>query len=252
MSDSSVTQQDASGLKTTDSWQPGLLSSIVACLVGGAVTFAVLLKLHPLFTLPELPELGMYPSPELIKQYQEAYSEFGSKNGAVDCAVLGGCMGLAFGLLTANGKRVVGSIAGAVSGVLAGSAIGFFVGMQLASDFNGGTNQSITLATMYHFAIWGGICLVVFSAISLMYKRKNLSNAIAAALIGGLFASAVYNVISGIMFPTMRSFVPSITPTEMNNRILWIACCSLTVGLCLGCGTAYAKLRPETGKAAST
>lgn len=234
------------------SWQPGLGASVAACLLSGAVAFGVLLKLHPLYTLPELPELGMYPSPELIKQYHEAYSDFGAKNGSVDCAILGGCLGLFFGLLTATSKRLVGAIAGSVSGVLAGAAIGYLIGKQLANDFNLGASQSITQTTMYHFAVWGGICLVVFSGISLIYKRKELGNAIAAALIGGLFASAVYNVISGIVFPTLRITVPSITPPEMSNRILWIVCCSLTIGLCLGGGTLYSKLRPSANKLATT
>ncbi|MFO0943285.1 MAG: hypothetical protein U0930_21330 [Pirellulales bacterium] len=246
-----VDQQQDSQLSPAISWQPGLLVAIAACVIGGAVSFAVLFKLYPLYPLPELPELGQYPSAELIQQYHEAYSDFGAQNGAVDCAIIGGCMGLFFGLLTANGKRLVGSIAGAVSGVLSGAGIGFLIGRQLAKDFNGGESQSITLTTMYHFAVWGGICLIVFTVLSLIYKKKEISNAVAAAIVGGLFASAVYNVVSGIMFPTMRVSVPSITPPDLGHRLLWIACCSLTIGLCLGGGMLYARLRPATPKTAS-
>lgn len=229
-----VDTDSTSAINSSDrSWQPSILLSVIAATLGGVVGFFILYKLHPYFPRPELPEMPQYPSEELRALYRDAELNFHSKNGAVDCAILGGCLGLLLGIFTSR-KRVLSAIAGTTLGVLSGGIVGAGIGYRVATDINSSAEQSLLLSSLYHFAIWGAIGILVFTAIAVFHDLKQIGSAIISGILAGVFASLAYIVVSSIMFPTAN--LSLVFPEPSTQRFVWIASGCLALGLCLGLG----------------
>ncbi len=215
------------------SWQPSILLSVIAATLGGVVGFLILYKLHPYFPRPELPEMPQYPSEELRALYRDAELKFHSQNGAFDCAILGGCLGLLLGLVTGR-KKVLSAIAGTALGVVSGGGVGAGIGYRVATDINRSAEQSLLFSSLYHFAIWGTIGILVFAAIAVVHDLKQIGNAIISGILAGVFAALAYIVVSSIMFPTANLSI--VSPESSTQRFVWIASGCLALGLCLGLG----------------
>lgn len=223
---------ETDSLPTTNSidptWQPSVLLSIVAAALGGVVGFFILYKLHPFFPRPELPEMPQYPSEELRALYRDAELNFHFQNGAFNCATLGGCLGLLFGLfISRSSKRILSALSGIVLGVIAGGLAGAGIGYKVATDINNSTQQTLLLSSLYHFAIWAAIGTLVCAAIAVFNDRKQMGSVLITGLLAGIFASLAYNVISSIMFPTAN--LSLITPESTTQRVVWVVsgCLSL-------------------------
>ena len=227
------------------SWQPSILLSLVAGTLGGVVGFFILYALHPFFPRPELPEMPQYPSEELRALYRDAELNFHFQNGAFNCAILGGCMGIVFGLFTGrSSKRILSAIFGMVLGAIAGGLAGGGIGYKVATDINSSTQQTLLLSSLYHFTLWVVIGIFVFAALAVCNDLKQMGSVVISAVLAGIFASLAYNVVSSIMFPTAN--LSLITPESTTQRIVWMASGCLSLGLCLGLGFRKSNAAPDT------
>jgi uncharacterized membrane protein YeaQ/YmgE (transglycosylase-associated protein family) len=224
-------------------WHPSVIATLLAGLIGGAAGLLLLNGLHPVFPLADLPELGPYPSKELIEKYSVAEYAFRSRNGATDCGILGGCLGLFFGLLTAGNYRVKAMISSALAGVLAGAIGGYVVGLMVAASIVSSAEQSLLQSTTYHAMIWAPIGAAISGAIALLHSPRQLLPALLAGLVGGIVGSIAYNVLASILYPLSNLSI--ITPDTLMERLVWIGSGVLGLGACLLFGLRSAPARPQ-------
>ncbi len=237
------TDSPLASINADRSWQPSILLSLIAALLGGVVGFLILYKLHPYFPRPELPDMPQYPSEELRALYRDAELKFHSQNGAFDCAILGGCLGLLLGLITGR-KRLLSALAGTLLGAIAGGVAGVGIGYKVATDINSSTQQTLLLSSLYHFAIWAALGTFVFAALAIVNDLKQMGSVIISGVLAGILASLAYNVASSILFPTAN--LSLITPGPSSQRVIWFASGCLGLGLCLGLGFRKSDASPRS------
>lgn len=226
-----VTVEESAPALTSHYFQPRAVATVLAGVVGGGLGFLVIHWLHPLHPLPQLPELGAYPSAALLEQHTIAETEFRSFNGAMDCGILGGCLGLLVGLVASTRRRFLTAAAAGASGALGGALIGFVVGQVVAYGINHSWQQSLLYSTVYHALIWGVIGIAVNGAVVATQNPRQMMGAILAGIIGGVLGALAYNSLSSIMYP--MSNLSIITPVTASERLLWIMTCVISLSLCL-------------------
>ncbi len=239
-----MTTEEIDAKKTVDQqsngWTPAIVGSLSACIAGGLISYFVLNSLTPIFPFPDLPELGLGPPPELVQKYHDAEYAFRSNNGAVDCGIIGLCVGAMMGLFTVQSRRFLSLIAGGLGGLLGGAIAGYSVGQFVAQGLIVKTDMTLLHSTLFHLAIWCSIAIGLALAICLVHPNAKQSlAALIAAVVSGALASISYNALGSTLFPFAN--LALITPTAVSELILWIASSSIALGLGFGLGMRKAK-----------
>ncbi len=221
-----------------------LWMALVGGLLGGLIGFVVVNAAHPVLPFEDLPELGMSPSAELVKRYHVAEYAFRSGNGAVDCGILGGCLGLVIGLFTVR-RRALGAIVTGVAGLALGALAGFVIGRFVATALITSVPQTLAQSAFYHGAIWGLIGAGIGASVGLLNRSSAFLNLTIFGLIGGVLGAIVFNIVAPIVAPASNLSI--ITPASAAERIVWIGSAAVCIGLFVGLGLRDAqKQRSET------
>lgn len=241
------TPQPTVGIRTEQlhhGWSPGLFNALAACLLGGICGYFVLNSFVPIFPFAELPEMGAFPSEELITQYKQAQYAFRSNNGAIDGAILGLCFGAFLGLLTVRTRRILSVVAGGIGGLIGGAVAGYCVGNFAAHGLINKTDQTILQSTLFHFLIWASIAVALSLGISMAQSSptKQTIAGLTAALVAGAIASISYNAIASTLFPLAN--LTFISPATAMERMLWIATGSIALAIGFGMGLRVSKSAP--------
>jgi hypothetical protein len=222
------------------SWAPGALLCIAACLLGGALGCLLDSVISPVFPFPALPEVGLSPKPELVKQHSDAQYAFRCNNGAVSFAVIGLCLGAAFGFGSTRIRRSLSAIAGGLIGGLAGAASGYAAGVFVAKSFVDSTQHSLLESTGIHALVWVSIATGIAFSVGLIQSDR--TSALKAAFVGGiagLMASLFHNIVSSVAFPSSNPAI--LIPESLVERFVWIVGCTVVLGAGISFG-----LRPDT------
>ena len=226
-------------------WRPNLGLSLVGCLLAAGLSFLVVNQIHPVAPFEDLPELGAYPSAELLAQYKTAEYAFQTINSAVNCAILGAFIGLFVGVLTAA-NRVLGAVVGAIAGAVAGGLAGYVGGTLVAGAVYQSTTPSLLQCVGYLSLVWGLIGAAVCGAIAALHNRAQVLSAIVTGALIAALGALLYNVVASILFP--MSNLVYLTPKTMNERLVWAMCFGVAMGIGIGFGFRNAKpAQPKTG-----
>lgn len=231
--------------KIEDAWQPAVWQLLLGAVLAGILGFLVINQIHPYYPLPELPELGPYPSKKLLDEHKAAELDFHRHNEAVNCGVLGGLLGL-FTALFAAKRKVVSCLVSSVLGVVAGSGIGHVIGEMAANSINQSTQQSLPQSLSYHSAVFAVISLAVWGSITLINRPSRILPAVISAVVGGVLGALIYNVVCSLTFPLSNlSIITARTTTE---RAIWVTSCALGLAICWALGARSSK-QPVVGDA---
>lgn len=214
--------------KTTNA---GLGMALVGGVLGGVIGFLVLNATHPFFPFEELPELGMTPSAELVKQYHQAEYTFRSSNGAVDCGILGGCLGLLMGIFAVQ-RRALGAIVTGVVGLAFGAIAGFVIGRLVGNALINSVPQTLAQSAFYHGTVWGSIGVGVGACVALLNRSSAFLNTSIFGLVGGVLGAIVFNIVAPIVAPAANLSI--LTPETAAERGVWIGSAAVCIGLFVG------------------
>jgi hypothetical protein len=209
-------------------WSPKLIAFSIASIVGLALGAIIVGAINPFFPFENLPELGISPSPELVKKHIAATYAFHSMNLGLNLGLMGLCFGIAFGSITAQRNRPLATVAGGLGGLVAGVLAGYLVGLYVAKAFIASADQSLVESTLIHFSSWLGILACVVLIVG--YSQAGMTKAAAylvAGIVAAMLLAVAYNLVTSILFP--KANLLSVIPSTVNERIVWILVCSLTV-----------------------
>ncbi len=218
--------------------------SVAFCLAAGILTLVGLLATFPVFPLPDLPELGLSPSAEVLKLHSDAQLAFRSRNYAVVFGMLGLLMGVACGMATSQGKRLPSALAGGLAGSLAGAIAGYFAGTAVAGILSSGENQSLVQSGIWHFVVWAALAACIAFVIGFIHGGFKL--AVTGGLIGllsGIFVSLAWNLVGSIAFS--KSNLIYLMPEKTVERIVWICASAAVLGAALSIGFKPAPPKPS-------
>jgi len=216
---------------------PGWIT-LLGGLLAGLLGFFIVNAAHPIFPFEDLPELGMSPAPELVSRYHAAEYAFRSNNAAVDCGVLGGCLGLLLGLVAVK-RRVTGALLTGLVGLVAGSIVGYAIGPFVAHGLITSSPQTLTQSALIHCTIWGVIGAGVGGAVGILHRPSRFTSLLVSGLAGGVVGAILFNVAAPLVSPTSNLSI--VTPTTMVERILWIVPATLAISLFVGLGLRESK-----------
>lgn len=216
----------------TNTWRPNPILGLLSCILAAGLAYLVIDQVHPSFPFADLPEMGPYPSAELVAQYTAAEYEFQTKNSAVNCAILGALVGLFVGLFTAT-NRVLGGIVLALIGAVAGLAGGYVAGNLAAAAIVKAGEQSLLQSVGYLSLVWGLIAGTLCATLIGLHNKSKALSGLMTGVIVGILGALTYNMITSIVSP--MSNLVLITPKETGERLIW----ALSFGAVLGIGVAF-------------
>lgn len=219
------------------STSPPVWIVLLGGVLGGLIGFLFVNAAHPVFPFEELPELGMNPSSELVARYHAAEYAFRSNNAAIDCGVLGGCLGLLLGLV-ATKRRIPGAILTGVVAFIAGSVAGYAMGQFVAYAQITSSPQTLTQSAMIHATIWGVIGGAAAGVIGWLRGSSFLSMVVSGTA-GGVLGAILFNAFAPLVSPISNLSI--ITPRTSLERIVWIAPAVVAIGLFVGLGLRESK-----------
>lgn len=225
---------DNTALPST-AWKPSLSISVCAAMIGGAIAFAAIHRLYPVFPRAPLGELSLSPTEEDLRIHLQAAIDFRSRNCAAAFGLLGLCLGLSFGWMTTVRRRMVSALSGSLAGAVAGAVAGYIGGYFLALALSASENQSLVQSTLLHFSVWAPMLVAVWVSIALI--QAPIAQAIPQALSGllaALVAATVYGLIGTLLFPTANLLY--IVPETEAERCAWIISYTLIAGVALHMG----------------
>ena len=205
--------------------------ALIGGLLGGVIGFLIVNAAHPVLAFEDLPELGMSASAELVARYHAAEYAFRSGNGAVDCGILGGCVGLVIGLFTVR-RRALGAIVTGIIGLAFGALAGFIIGRFVATSLIASAPQTLAQSAFYHGTIWGLIGGGIGGCVGLLNRSPAFANLTIFGLIGGLLGAIVFNIVAPIVAPASNLSI--LTPASAAERIVWIGSSAICIGLFIG------------------
>lgn len=225
-------------------WRPNPGLSLIGCLLAAGLSFLVVNQIHPVSPFEDLPELGAYPSAELLSQYRTAEYAFQTVNSAVNGSILGAFIGLLVGALTAA-KRGLGAIVGGLAGALAGGLGGYVAGTLVVGAIYQSTPPSLLQSVGYLSLIWGLIGAAVCGAMAAIHNRSQILTAVVTGALVATLGALLYNVVASILFP--MSNLVYLTPKTMNERLVWAMCFGIALGVGIGFG--FRNAQPAQPKA---
>ena len=163
-------------------WAPALQSSLLSCVAGSLVGCAIVHAVDPFFKFAQLPELGLSPSPELLKKYHDATLAFWTSNYALDFGLLGLCIGSTIGLFSTRTRRAASSLAGSLGGSVGGIISGYILGIFTAYSIIRSEDQSLVHSATMHFAIWASMIACILFMIG--YVQDGLVHSLNYVVIG--------------------------------------------------------------------
>jgi hypothetical protein len=216
-------------------WNPGFLLPLLACLFGGGVGGAIVHQIHPVFAYRDLPPIELGASAELVQMHRDAASQYRSHNYAIELAVAGLVLGLAFGLLAGGPKRMRAAIMGGLGGGLSGSASGFFGGKMVANSLFQNQQQTLQASMGLQAVVWGLIfaSIVGFVAAANVGLMRSVRYALVGFIAGGAVA-VVQFVVSSFVFPAANPLF--LIPEVSAERIYWLIAFPIVSGLVLALG----------------
>lgn len=224
-------------------WRPSPIIGLLSCLIGAGLAYLVINQVHPIFPMEDLPEMGPYPSAELVAQYTAAEYAFQSSNSAMNCAILGAIVGVLVGLLTAS-NRVVGGLIGALAGALAGGLGGYLGGIFAASAIVRAGEQSLWQSVGFLSIAWGLIGIAVCGGMASIHSKSQIPSALIIGTIAGILGALAYNMIASILYP--MSNLVLITPLTSGERLAWALSFGTMLGIGIGIGFRQAKSNVAT------
>lgn len=214
-------------------WRPSPILGILSCLFGAGLAYLVINQVHPIIPMEDLPDMGPYPSAELVAQYTAAEYAFQSSNSAINCTILGALVGVLVGLLTAS-NRVLGGLTGALAGAVAGGLGGYLGGLFAASAIVSAREQSLLQSVGFLSIAWGLIGFAVCGAMAAIHSKSQIPSALIIGIVAGILGALAYNMIASILYPISNLVL--ITPVTAGERLTW----ALSFGTTLGVGIGFA------------
>jgi hypothetical protein len=223
-------------------WNPGFVSILLACMVGGFVGGLCVHLLHPLFAYEELPPLELGSPPALIKQHHDAALAYRTRNYSAELAIIGLCLGVSMGACSRGKRFLLCTVGGGSIGALSGVVLGYVAGSYVTKTLLVNAQQTLQSSMGLQTLVWGG----VLANIALTVAALNIGVARAfkywpLGLMAGFVVAVVQFVISSLMFPTSNPMF--LVPEQASERAYWLAAFPLTAGLVMAVG--FNKLKPK-------
>ena len=219
------------------------MQSLIACVIGGFVGCAIVHSIDPFFKFANIPELGISPPPELVKQYNAAKLAFWCNNLALNFGLLGFCLGSGVGFISTQVRRIQSAIVGSVGGMLAGATAGYLSGMVVTRTLIASEDQSLIQSTVLHFALWASVFATILLLVG--FVQSGPIRALNCALVGivvGLVVAVFYNILSSLIFP--QTNLLTLIPESRFERFIWILSCSIVFGM--GMHHGLNRMRPSS------
>ncbi len=210
-------------------WRPHPLLGIVVCIAASGLAYLVIDWAHPLVPMEDLPDMGPYPSAEMVARYNAAEYAFQTSNGAINCSILGALVGLLVGLVTSS-RRCCGGVVACIAGVLAGAVGGYIAGYFTAGAIIKAAEQSLLQSVGYLSIAWGLIAACVCGVLACIHSKSQILSGIVIGIVVAILGALAYNMVASILFP--MSNLVLITPKESGERLVW----ALSFGTALGLG----------------
>jgi hypothetical protein len=222
--------------------------------VTGAVAAAVMSKVIEDYGRPfQLPPeatagIGVAPTPAQSARVTAAKRIRDGKNLYVTFALMGGGIGLAFGVvlgLMRGSPRaaLLGFAGGAVFGAGLGAAGAFavrFVGDLANSSTSLESEHKIIFAHLAGWAVTGlGVGLGAGFA---MLERRALLRGSLAAFAGGLIGGGIYVPVAAVLMPSVDTDL--IIPDSWTAKLVWMALPAVLMGVSLGRALSASHARP--------
>jgi hypothetical protein len=182
--------------------------------------------------------IGVVPTPEQAARVTLAKRVRDGKNLYVTFALMGGEIGLAFGVVLGLLRRstraaLLGLAGGAVFGAGLGAAGGFAVGS--VSEFlkSAASLENEHRVIIAHLAGWAitGIGIGMGAALG-MGERRAVVKGLLAGFAGGLIGGGIYVPIAAILMPTVDTDL--VIPDSWSAKLVWIAVPAVLMGVGLG------------------
>lgn len=223
-------------------WNPGFVSILVACIVGGFLGGLCVHFAHPIFAYEELPPLELGSPPALIKRHHDAALAYRTTNYASELAIIGLAFGVCIGAFSSGKRMLLSAIGGGVIGALSGIGLGYVSGSFVTKSLLVNAEQTLQSSMGLQTLAWGG----VLANIALTVAALNIGFTRAfkywpLGLLAGFGVAVVQFVISSILFPTSNPMF--LVPEEASERAYWLAAFPLTAGLVIALG--LSKLKPK-------
>ncbi len=222
-------------LRQASVWQPKLMPTLVACVLGGLLGGVIVHWVHPLFAYKDLPPIDLGASAELVQQHRDAAFAYRSMNYGVELAIVGLTLGLFFGAVAAPSKRLLSMLVGGCAGALAASGGGAMGGRLVAHALFQNQQQTLTASMGLQAIVWG---LMIASIVwSVAFVHVGAIRALQPGIVGllaGIAVAATQFVVSSFLFPAANP--QFLVPEEANERVYWLLALPLAAGLSLGLG----------------
>jgi hypothetical protein len=217
---------------------------IAVLAVTGAVAAAIVSKIVEDFGRPfQLPPeatagIGVSPTSEQAARVTAAKLIRDGKNLYVTFAIMGGGIGLAFGIVMGLLCRSTrGALLGFAGGAVFGAGLGvagayavLHVGYLASSSTALENEHKIIFAHLAGWAITGlGVGLGASLA---MLDRRALLRGLLAAFAGGLIGGGLYVPIAAVLMPSVDTDL--VIPDSWTAKLVWIAVPAVLMGVSLG------------------
>ena len=221
-------------------WAPSLPQFLLGFVLPATIVALVLSTVGPIYPIEDLPDMGIDPSPELVRKHIDAAYAFETQNKGLNFALIGGLVGLFTGLFTSNRLKLPSAVAATLTGAVAGGGLGFLVGTFLAKTYIVSNDQSLLISFGYHAMIWGSIFAFVLGTVG-AFQNGTLGAVVGfiVGVVAGCFASVAYNLVGAIAFSDQD--LANVFPRFPIQSVTMVIVCSL-------CGAVFAHLALNTKK----
>ncbi len=227
---------------TQPGWNPGFVSILVACMVGGFIGGLCVHLAHPLFAYEELPPLELGSPPALIKRHHDAAFAYRTTNYAAELAIIGLALGVSIGACSRGKRMLLCAIGGGVIGALSGIGLGYISGSYVTKSLLVNAAQTLQSSMGLQTLVWGGVLANI--ALTVAALNTGVTRALKywpLGLLAGFGVALVQFVISSILFPNSNPMF--LVPEQASERAYWLAAFPLTAGLVMAVG--LNKLKPK-------
>ncbi len=225
----------APGSSSKQQWQPALVPTLIACLSTAMLTAFVIHTIDPVFKFPNLPELGLSPSVELVEQHHQAQIDFRQRNYATYFGIGGLVIGAGLGLVTARKRRLLSTVLAAVATGAAGALAAYLTGLQVAKYENLHSDPTLSETVVLHVSVWVPLCAVACFCVALLHD--GIQSAIFHGVIGataGLLIALVINIAIPFLFTFSNLIL--LVPTATPQRFIQFALAGSLLALVLTVG----------------
>jgi hypothetical protein len=207
------------------------LEGLCLALLAGAIVWAVIQAVHPVFHVPkkfDVPSIGM--PPELFAAHRREQDRVDRRNASLYLGGLGLLIGATLGLREAARRRSWLPIFAAPLGALGGAAggpLGCLVYEYVRTNI-GQADLAHTIGAQLLVSVPLGLGV----GLGLGLAARSIGRAATAALAGvaaGVLAAVVFPVAISILLPAAST--DALLPEESSSRLLWLSVMSGLIGL---------------------